>query len=408
MRCLVIAYAFPPIGNAEAFVGGKAILGLAKQGAKITVVTIDPFSIGITIDHAFDSQIEKHIDKILRADLSVVEKKMLGICPKIANFLMQYPDKFILFNKHVKRLLDSLDLTTFDIIISRSQWHSAHLVALSIKKIYPRLPWIAQFSDPWVDNPYNLPVPLGKYFTVKWENEVIKYADLITYTSKETINLVSKRYADEYQKKMAYIPHCFDNSLYKMSKSDDSNKYIIRCLGAFYGPRSPEPFFRAIENIGSQKDELLDNVLIEFYGLSKRKANLIDKYPVAKKFINFNRNINYIESLNKMLEANCLLSIDAPLNNSPFFPSKLVDYMGSGNFIFSVSPSGCATNIINDVNGLTANVNDIDDIINKLEKLLTLRPNKLDSKKCNIYGQQYVSQEFYNTIERIINSNVKK
>lgn len=406
MRCLVIAYAFPPIGNAEAFVGGKAILGLAKQGAQITVATIDPFSIGITIDHAFDSQIEKHIDKILRADLSVVEKKILGICPRIANLLLQYPDKFILFNKYVKGLLDSIDLTAFDIIISRSQWHSAHLVALSIKKIYPKLPWIAQFSDPWVDNPYNLPVPLGKYFAVKWEDEIIKYADLITYTSKETISLVSKRYADEYQNKMAYIPHCFDKSLYKRSERDDFNEYIIRCLGAFYGPRSPEPFFEAIENIASKKPELLDNVLIEFYGLSKRKAKLINMYPLAKRIIKFNRNINYIESLNKMLEANCLLSIDAPLNNSPFFPSKLVDYMGSGNFIFSVSPSGCATNIIDDVNGFTANVNDIEDIIAKLEKLLILRPSKLDNSKFNIYDQQYVSREFYNTIERIINSNV--
>lgn len=407
LRCLFIAYAFPPIANAESFVAAKTIIGLAKQGVKITVITINPDSVGLNIDNTFDEQISKYIDNVIRVDLSEYECKILKSFPIITNILLQYPDKFVLFNKHLLNKLKNIDLNYYDIIITRSQWHSAHLVGLEIKKNYPKIPWIAQFSDPWVDNPYNLNFPFSRNIYLRWEREIIRLADVITYTSKETIPIVMKKYDSKYVNKVYYLPHCFDFSLYKKYNIKDKETYIIRCLGAFYGKRSPEPFYRAIEYIVANCDaNLLNNVLIEFYGMDDKRKKMIDKYKCAKPFFKLYSGVSYYDSLQKMQKADCLVSIDAPLEFSPFFPSKLVDYMGSKSFIFSISPPGAANNIINYLGGCSADVNNINDIIDKTIYILKNRPNCLLNKNYIEFEQSNVTNRFYDILERVVEKNV--
>lgn len=402
MKCLVIAYAFPPIANAEAFVGAKTIIGLAKMGVKVTVITINPFKSGLNIDNTFNQQISEYVDKIVHIELSDLEYKLLKAFPLLTNIALQYPDKFVLYNKYTLNRIKKINLDNYDVLITRSQWHSAHLVGLTIKEKYPNIPWIAQFSDPWVDNPYNLRMPFSHYFASKWEQKIIELADTITYTSKETIDLVMQKYDSKYISKAYYLPHCFDLELYNQKTKINKTRYIIRCLGAFYGKRSPEAFFKAIEYIVSYKKELLENVLIEFYGIDDKRKNLIEKYPLAQKFIKLFKGVNYSESLNKMQTADCLVSIDAPLKFSPFFPSKLVDYMGSNRYIFSISPNGSANNIINYVGGVTADISNLDDIIQKMIYILEVRPNALKNKKYLEFEQSKVSGNFYKLLERII------
>ena len=99
MKCLVIAYAFPLIANAEAFVAAKTIIGLAKMGVKVTVITINPFKSGLNIDDTFNKQISEYIDEIIHIELSDLEYKFLKVFPLLTNIAFQYPDKFILYNK---------------------------------------------------------------------------------------------------------------------------------------------------------------------------------------------------------------------------------------------------------------------------------------------------------------------
>ena len=48
-----------------------------------------------------------------------------------------------------------------------------------------------------------------------------------------------------------------------------------------------------------------------------------------------------------MQQADCLLCIDANLSESPFFPSKLADYFGSGRPVVAISPRGsCTTSML--------------------------------------------------------------
>ena len=50
--------------------------------------------------------------------------------------------------------------------------------------------------------------------------------------------------------------------------------------------------------------------------------------------------ITYKESLRAMVESDLLIAIDADIPGSPYLPSKVIDYIGSGTPIVSITPTG--------------------------------------------------------------------
>ena len=53
--------------------------------------------------------------------------------------------------------------------------------------------------------------------------------------------------------------------------------------------------------------------------------------------------VSYIDSLSLMSTADVLLAIDGFVDNNVFLPSKIVDYLGAGPLIVTVTPSGSPT-----------------------------------------------------------------
>jgi hypothetical protein len=53
--------------------------------------------------------------------------------------------------------------------------------------------------------------------------------------------------------------------------------------------------------------------------------------------------VPYFESLSVMRAADVLLTVEAPLKKSIFFPSKLVDYLGARKPMLAITPKGSLT-----------------------------------------------------------------
>ena len=66
-------------------------------------------------------------------------------------------------------------------------------------------------------------------------------------------------------------------------------------------------------------------------------------YDIACDVVVATQKVPYLESLSVMRSADVLLVIDAPLEVSPFFPSKLADYMGANRPILGITPAQGAT-----------------------------------------------------------------
>lgn len=401
MKILMLAYAFPPVAAAESFVAVKEMGQLAEEGITVDVISLNPQTSSVNFDSSLNEYIEGKFGSIWRVGMDPFILRLSQSFPRVVGRLSQFPDQFVFANKNVLKILKEIDLNKYDLLVTRSQWHSIHLVGLEIKKMHPQLPWISHFSDPWADNVLVKFNPISRLLCAKWEKAVVANSDAVTLTTEETIDLMFSKYPKEYRKKAFCIPHSYDEKLYDDGISKDNKKYIIRSLGAFYGAREPKPFFAAIDKILRENQHLMENVDVEFYGMHGRHRESLSRFEFARKRIKVFPNVSYVESLQLMKSAHCLLSIEAPMQHSVFFPSKLVDYMGAKSHILSISPSGAAARILNEVGATVANVHDSQDVFLKTRFVLEERPTLLNDYVTK-YSSEMVKREFLKLVHSLM------
>lgn len=239
-----------------------------------------------------------------------------------------------------------------DAVITFAQPFSDHLIGLDLKKKLG-LPWLAHFSDPWADNPFAGFDEPTRQKNLELEGKVARSADLLVFTSEETIDLFSSKYSPEIRAKARVLPQCYSSDPRPGGDSSESgsSSVIIRYLGNFYGNRTPRPLIAALQVILKSQPEILTDVRFELVGLgdSDEVFRLANSLPDG--LIIVRSSVDYVKSLELMQRADGLLMIDAPAEVSVFLPSKLIDYIGSRRPIFGITPRGTAASLIKKMGG---------------------------------------------------------
>lgn len=245
-----------------------------------------------------------------------------------------------------------------DIIVSFGQPMSDHLVGLKLKQLF-RVPWAAHFSDPWTDNPFNRHDALTRRLNLSLERKVMETADLLVFTSRETVDLVMAKYAPEWRRKARVLPHSFDASLYAREARAPGEETIVRYTGEFYGRRTPRPLVETLRAILSGSPRLLEGVRFELIGQISPDAlaeSGIESLPEG--LVMMRPPVSYAESLSLAAAADGLLIVDAPAARSVFLPSKLVDYIGAARPILGLTPPGASDELIRRLGGWAADSSD--------------------------------------------------
>lgn len=307
-------------------------------------------------------------------------------------------------NQLFKAAKDYIKENCPEIVVTFGQPMSVHLAGLKLKKEFPNLKWVAHFSDPWVDNPLNKKGFFTRKYNESLENNVFQKADKLLFTSNETIELILKRYNNpEIMDKLKYLPHAYDENLYNYELNSVKNSnFTISYVGGFYSQRSPKPLFEAILKIKNIDQSLLDNTKFKIVGNLGRHQSLLMQYKEILKYIDFCDNVPYQESLEIMLESDLLLIIDAPAEKSVFFPSKLVDYIGSKKPIIGITPKGTSAEIIKDLGGITADPLDVDSIVQMIMDVLnnkTKYQNFEINKNYLVFESKNITKKFCSILE---------
>lgn len=360
-------------------------------------------------------------DQRLSGKVQVSFKTMLnGILQRFAIYGLPFygrcPDEFVGWIRRAEKATISYlnnQRIKPDRLLSFGEPMSDHLLALRLKSRF-NIPWIAHFSDPWVDNPFR------KYFFIshwvnKWqERKVVCNADKVIFTSHETLELVMKKYPATWRAKAHVVPHGYDENLYSTTEpNSQSSAIVIRYLGNFYSSRTPEPLFQALQNILAEAPTYLENIRIELIGgVPKRMLKTLAYKHLPPHLVKVVSTVSYCQSLALMSSADLLLVIDAPTNNvSVFLPSKLVDYIGSGVPIFGISPPGTSASLIERLGGYVANPRNVQEIATELRKAISLcveRRRTPDFAKWgtiserNQYRIDTVASKFYEIVEKAI------
>ncbi|MGD9587792.1 MAG: glycosyltransferase [Pyrinomonadaceae bacterium] len=238
-----------------------------------------------------------------------------------------------------------------DIIVSFAQPFTDHLIGMELKRRYG-LPWLAHFSDPWVDNPFSPYDEQAKKHNLELERAVVEAADLLVFTSNETVDLVFSKYPDQLRDKARVLPQCFDGARFGNSGRGPGGEILIRYLGNFYGNRTAGPLISALERLCRLDAESIRNVRFELVGPGNAEevGRLASGLPDG--LVSARPGVGYQESLEMMSGADGLMVIDAPAKLSVFLPSKLIDYIGAGRPVLGITPPGAARSLIEELGGM--------------------------------------------------------
>ena len=349
-RLLLLSYAFPPAAVPEAFLSAKRFGNM--PGFDVDVICLQPGH-DMRLDRSLDAYVAERFQHIKQIQLPPLLHTVAG---GNTSAVVQIPGFYHVVNRQARQAaIRLLQARRYDAMITWSQWHSVHLVGLALKKRFQKLPWIAHFSDPWVDNPFTNYDPIRRAYNRYLEHKVYGSADILSLTSRETIDLVFVGSRAQYRGATMEIPHVFDPALYPDAQPPQAGRLLFRSLGAFYGPRSPEPLFQALAMLRQRDPVLLDRIGVELIGSVPAhflKSTALRTLPADT--VRVLPAVDYRASLGLMRSADLLLNVDAPLAHSPFLPSKLVDYIGAARPIFGITPPGAASRVITDLGGWVA------------------------------------------------------
>lgn len=320
-KLLAVSWAMPPMLFPRSIQVSRVLSALQKQGWQVTVVCSDPGS-----SESMDASLAEFYSRSYET-IRVTAAKV--------------PDDALMsgwLQPALKEVRKQLATGTYSALITFAQPWVDHLIGL--KGQSADIPWIAHFSDPWVDSPYY--AGFSEEQLNSWrrmERDVIRRANLILFTNTQAVDLVMKKYPHKWRAKAKVIPHAFDSEIAALAGSEIRTGGRLQMIytGDLYKGRSAEGFMKALHLLAKTRP-LAQELQVQVIGRIAEEERQWADVLKLREIVCFGDQLPYLESLRKMAQCDVLLLIDAPTATaSPFLPSKLVDYLVFGKPIFGLT-----------------------------------------------------------------------
>lgn len=309
------------------------------------------------------------------------------------------PDQLGPWKKPVLKAIDEFMSTEQfrpDVLVTFAFPLVDNIIGLELKRRF-KLPWLAHFSDPWVDSPFRTDDRLTRALNARLEQNVIERADRLVFTSRETADLVMQKYPTALRPKVRIVPHAYEPHLFQSVPNDNNGRLVIRYLGDLYLSRTPEPLFQALDILSVTQPELLQRFRFEIVGdVHELNLEQMGLSQLPDGLVDFRPRVNYCESLSLMTSASGLMVIDAPVtknSESVFLPSKLIEYVGADRPIIGLTPPGTASYLISRLGGWVADPGSAEQVAEVVRQFLSFVWEKRD-RLDNGWGRSEVREEF--------------
>ncbi len=392
MRLLAVSFFMPPGLFPQAIQIGRL---LAHLPAKIGVVCggFRPSGQAAQRSNELDQRFVFRNNVTFRPALSGISAALVR---RFVPLLGRIPDEY----RRWVRLAEEATLTSLqesgfrpDIVATFGEPMSDHLVGLRLKRRLG-VPWIAHFSDPWVDNPFRRYEFLAKFVNSRLEAKVVATADRLIFTSAETLDLVMRKYPEGWRTKAEVLPHGFDPELYPRP-AKAAGPLMVRYLGNFYGHRSPVPLFRALKHLLAREPKLLENVQFELVGSMPDRMRM---HPSLRSLpaglVRVRETVPYLDSLKLMASSDLLLVVDGPDDLSVFLPSKLIDYLGAQVPILGIVPPGTSAKLLARLGGSVCDPREPQQIAAALRSALSDAAERRRTENWQPWGDRKIANEF--------------
>jgi glycosyltransferase involved in cell wall biosynthesis len=364
---LLFSYAFPPMAVPMASYVAKMMVGCCEQGYAVDAVSAEMFHAQIGRDESLEPYVMSHVNTMMRLRPS----GPVAWLRQRSRRWSTTPDPMQMLAGSARRLLEAMPLEEYAAVVTFSPFHAVNPVMVAIKQRRPRVRWVAQFGDPWANNPLERSAARRRW-SARNEPETVASADRLLFTAPNARDLMLAGQPEGLRAKTAIVPHCWDPALYPaLRPRPTDDKIRLRHIGTLFERRSPESLFQAIALLLRRRPELHDRLALELVGsvpsamLATAAARALPPGLVTSLGI-----VPYLRSLELMNGADILVLIEPDVASNLFVPSKAVDYLGSGRPIVALAPPGGSRDLLARMNAWQAGPSDVAAIADCLEDAL--------------------------------------
>lgn len=340
-RLLAISWEMPPLSGPRAVQVTRTLAALTEFGWRSRTVCFSPRSNRYQQDHHVSlEQLSGGAASLIPVP-SPEEWLIFRGLWRVIPPLKQLPDeKRVWMPGALRAARASLDASPAGLIVSFAQPWSDHLIGLRLKR-ERGLPWVAHFSDPWVDSPYFRASGWSRRRAESWERQVIEEATRVVFVNSYARDRVMAKYPEAWLAKTAVVPQGFEAPLRRHpTTASGSGPLRIVYTGRFYdGIRTPEAFLEAMALV-DKRVPLRGRLEVQFIGsgmtaYAARAARLRLGHSVV-----FTGRVAPQHAQDRAGAADVLLIVDAPSDQGPslFLPSKLIDYLPLRKPILGITP----------------------------------------------------------------------
>jgi glycosyltransferase involved in cell wall biosynthesis len=348
-RVLAVSWDMPPQSGPRAVQVSRTLREIASHGWQSDVVCFGARSHRYFPDTTLAARV-KLPSEVRRVPVPSLEERLpfrvlWRLCPP----LKQLPDeKRVWIGAATRAALQAARSRPPNAIVSFAQPWSDHLIGLRLHRGLG-VPWVAHFSDPWVEAPDSYsPLPRWqRRLWRRWEEDVVREAAAIVFVNRQTAEATMRKYPAEWMRKVHVIPHGFDAQVPAAVPHDADAPLHFVYTGRFYGDtRTPAPLFRALARVATSR-RLATDVRVTLVGTVVPEHERLARSLGLSDVVTFVGRVPFADSERYAAAADVLLVIDAASDNSLFLPSKLVDYLPWRKPILGITPCrGAAADVI--------------------------------------------------------------
>jgi glycosyltransferase involved in cell wall biosynthesis len=361
---LIVSYHFPPLASMGAIRMARFVRHLEGTGWCADILTA-----GISRFRVQDSDLNARLPECLRifrestapsrnppagnteAKRSQFGRRSLrpgGIAKRSAEFLRRWapPTREPLAWRRAalsvgRRLIRS---NRYQLIYSSSGPMACHLVAGGLVR-NTNIPWVAEFRDALVDNPYlSLPTPWHRRYYSRHENAIIRCAASVIVTTHAHKQVLQERYGE--QAPIHVLSNGFDPSEYPARVEGESGTFVVSYAGSLYGERSIEPVLRGWKEWSERQFARSHRVRLRIYGQSFN-ADLAG----AVHDLGLEASVevcglrSHAQAMEAISASDAVLVIKSPVDLI-HIPGKLYESLGAGRPVLLVGPESEASRLI--------------------------------------------------------------
>lgn len=285
-------------------------------------------------------------------------QRYLNLKNLVLDWLFSFPDPQCFWLRPAVQWLSRIPIDEYpDVVFATGGPWTALLVGQALARRF-RVPFVADFRDPWTCNPYlEVRSPFLFHKAAQLERSVYKTAACVIANTAELCSKLRTDHSD-LEKKFITITNGFDADTYNLADNGRnarqgvhtvSNPVIELChFGTVYGNRNPASLLQAVKELIDQNRIGRNQLRIRFVGAWEVKDASCEDLARDLEQLGIIRReapVPHDECARQMMAAEILLILQpaSPLQ----IPAKIYEYIATGRPLLVIGGEGATAQLVN-------------------------------------------------------------